>query len=244
MTTTITFTVDGDEVRAVAGQSVLEAAEAAGHWIPRLCHLPEVTPHGACRICTCWIDGRPQAACTFPATEGIEVENDTTRVNELRRRLVEMLLVEGNHYCMFCEASGECELQALAYRFGVTHPRYRSLWTERDVDATHPDLWIDRNRCVQCGRCVRVSHEIDGKNTYQFAERGARQRVAVNAAAGLGATDASEDDAATDACPVGALLRKHEGYDTPIGRRRYDALPIGAEVESLRANGNDGEART
>lgn len=234
MTDRVTFTVDGATVSARPGQTVLEAAQAAGHWIPRLCHVPDVTPHGACRVCTCFIDGRPQSACTFPATEGIEVENDTPPLNELRKQVVEMLLVEGNHYCMFCEASGECELQALAYRFGITHPRYRALWTDCDVDASHPDLWIDRNRCVQCGRCVRVSQEIDGKNTYQFTERGVRQRVAVNSAAGLVGTNASVDDAASQACPVGALLPKHEGYDTPIGRRRYDAAAIGAEVERAR----------
>ena len=244
MNSELRFTIDGSAITARPGQSVLEAAEDAGHWIPRLCHVPGVSVHGACRVCTCVIDGRPQSACTFPATEGIEVENDSDFVNAMRRRVIEMLLVEGNHYCMFCEASGECELQALAYRFGVTHPRYASQWNERDVDATHPDLWIDRNRCVQCGRCVRVSHEIDGKRTYQFTERGARQRVAVNSAEGLGGTDASVDDAATDACPVGALLRKHEGYDTPIGRRRFDRLPIGREVERLRADVGGEEDRS
>ena len=231
----ITFTVDGRTVEARPGQTVLEAAQENGVWIPRLCHVPGVRPHGACRVCTCFIDGKPQSTCTFPATEGIEVENDTSRMNELRRRVVEMLLVEGNHYCMVCEASGHCDLQALAYRFGVTHPRYRQLANDRDVDATHPDIWIDRNRCVQCGRCVRVSQQIDGKSTYQFTERGLRQRVAVNSATGLGGTDAAVDDAATNSCPVGALLLKHEGYFTPIGKRPYDAVPIGYEVENGHA---------
>ncbi|HKK71525.1 MAG TPA: 2Fe-2S iron-sulfur cluster-binding protein [Candidatus Krumholzibacteria bacterium] len=244
MTDRILFTIDGQEVRGRPGQTVLEAAEEAGVWIPRLCHVEGVTPHGACRLCTCFVDGRPQSTCTFPVTEGIEVENDTPRSNELRRHVIEMLLVEGNHFCMFCEESGHCELQALAYRFGVTHARYRQLWPDRDVDATHPEIWIDRNRCVQCGRCVRVSQEIDGKNTYQFTERGLRQRVAVNAAEGLVGTDAAVDDAATHACPTGALLPKHEGYSVPIGRRRYDDAPIGSEVESLRQVSNNGEGRS
>lgn len=243
MRESVHFTVDGESVAGRPGETVLEAAERAGHWIPRLCHLHGITPHGACRLCTCFVDGRPQAACTFPVTEGIEVENDSPRLHEFRKRLVEMLLVEGDHYCMFCEASGECELQALAYRFGVTHPRYRSQWSDRGVDASHPEVWIDRHRCVQCGRCVRVSAEIDGKHVFQFTERGARQRVAVNAAEGLVATDVSADDAAIDACPVGALLRKHEGYTTPIGRRRYDALPIGAEIERRRTHDGEEDGR-
>ena len=236
MSPRITMTIDGESVSARPGQTVLEAAEEAGIWIPRLCWMPELVPHGACRVCTCIIDGRPQSACTFPATDGIEVDNDTEELRDLRRSVVEMLLVEGNHFCMFCERSGSCELQALAYRLGVTHSRHRHLWPHRDVDASHPDLWIDRNRCIQCGRCVRSSQQLDHKHVYQFTERGWKQRVAVNAAEGLVGTDATVEDRATTSCPVGALLPKHQGYDVPIGHRRYDVAPIGHEVERVHAS--------
>lgn len=240
MSDRVTFTIDGETVVGRRGQTVLEAADEAGIWIPRLCFLEGVTPHGACRVCTCFIDGRPQSACTFPVTEGIEVENESERLLDMRRSVVEMLFVEGNHYCMFCEASGSCELQALAYRLGITHSRHRFMWPTRDVDASHDEVWIDRNRCIQCGRCVRAAQELDGKGTYQFTERGWSQRVAVNSADGLAGTQASADDHATHACPVGALLPKHEGYVTPIGKRRYDTAPIGFDVERIRAarNGN------
>jgi coenzyme F420-reducing hydrogenase gamma subunit len=96
------------------------------------------------------------------------VENDTELLRELRRDLIDMLFVEGNHFCMFCEKSGACELQALAYRFGITAPRYPFLAPRRGVDATHPDVLIDHNRCVLCARCIRASREVDGKNVFQF----------------------------------------------------------------------------
>jgi [NiFe] hydrogenase diaphorase moiety small subunit len=87
---------------------------------------------------------------------GMIVETDSERAGRPPRLLVEMLFVEGNHFCMFCEKSGNCELQALAYRFGITAPRFPYLFPEREVDASHPDILIDRNRCILCGRCVRA----------------------------------------------------------------------------------------
>ena len=238
----IHFTLDGREISAIKGQSVLEAAEEAGHWIPRLCHMKNVTPHGACRVCTCYIDGRPQSACTYPATEGIEVEAESERLRELRRDVVEMLFVDGNHYCMACEKSGNCELQALAYRLEITSIRHRYLWPERDVDASHPDLWIDRNRCIQCGRCVRAGRDLDHKSVFQFTERGHRQRVGVNSAQGLAGTAAEVDDAASHACPVGAILPKRVGFATPVGERAYDRQLIGEEVDRVPVcSGNGGK---
>jgi [NiFe] hydrogenase diaphorase moiety small subunit len=165
---------------------------------------------------------------------GILVENSSEEVRRLRTDLIEMLFVEGNHYCMFCEKSGNCELQALAYRFGITAPKYPYQFPRREVDATHPDILIDHNRCILCGRCVRASRDLDGKQVFQFVGRGRHRRVAVNAGAGLGATDAEVTDRAVDVCPVGAILRKRVGYQVPVGRRRYDHEPIGSAVEAIR----------
>ena len=89
-----------------------------------------------------------------------------------------MLFVEGNHFCMFCEKSGNCELQALAYRFGITAPQVsRTMFPDRDVDASHPDIFIDRNRCILCGRCVRASRDLDGKNVFEFVGRGTDKKI-------------------------------------------------------------------
>lgn len=234
MSNTVTFLIDGEVVEAPAGLTILEAAERAGHYIPRLCHHPELVPHGGCRVCTVLVNGRPQAACTQPVAPGILVENSSEEVRRLRTDLIEMLFVEGNHYCMFCEKSGNCELQALAYRFGITAPKYPYQFPRREVDATHPDILIDHNRCILCGRCVRASRDLDGKQVFQFVGRGRHRRVAVSAEAGLGATDAEATDRAVDVCPVGAILRKRVGYQVPVGRRRYDHEPIGSAVEAAR----------
>ena len=229
---TMTITIDGVEVEARPGQTIMQAADAAKVYIPRLCAFRDLSPYGACRVCTVTVNGRPQTACTQPVAPGMIVENKTPKLTELRRQLIEMLFVEGNHYCMFCEKSGMCELQALAYRFGIAAPRYPFLFPKREVDASHPDVMIDHNRCVLCGRCVRATREQDGKGVFGFVDRGAHKRVAADAAAGLGGTDLKVADKAAEACPVGAILKKRVGYAVPIGRRPFDHQPIGSDIEA------------
>jgi [NiFe] hydrogenase diaphorase moiety small subunit len=227
-----TLVVDGVEVAARPGDTILTAADRAGIYIPRLCHHEALSPHGSCRLCTVFVNGRPQAACTTPATPGLIVENDSERLLDLRRSLVEMLFVEGNHFCMFCERSGHCELQAMAYRLGITAPRYPFLFPRRTVDATHPDALLDRDRCILCARCARASRELDGKHELGFIGRGPEKRLAADARDGLAGTRLASTDRALEVCPVGALLKKRVGYVVPVGQRPYDKEPIGTEVES------------
>ena len=159
------------------------------------------------------------------------VENDTEELRTLRRDLIDMLFVEGNHFCMFCEKSGSCELQALAYRFGITAPKYPFMFPERSLDASHPEIFVDRNRCILCGRCVRASRELDGKNVFGFVGRGPEKRVAVNADGRLGDTEADATDKAVAACPTGSLVIKRVGYAVPVGSRKFDHEPIGTDIE-------------
>lgn len=234
MSDRISFTIDDIDVHGTAGQTIMQAADDAGIYIPRLCAFKDLSPFGSCRVCTVIVNGRPQSACTQPIAEGMIVENETDAIREMRRDIVEMLFVEGNHYCMFCEKSGNCELQAMAYRLGIAVPKYPFLWPDRDVDASHPDILIDRNRCILCGRCVQTSRDVDGKNVFQFVNRGPEKRVAVNAAANLADTNADVADQALEACPVGALLKKRVGYSVPVGQRTYDREPIGSDIEQKR----------
>lgn len=235
MTQTVTFTIDGKQVEGRPGQAIIDAADEAGIYIPRLCHKPGLEPFGSCRVCTVTVNGRPCSACTQPVAPGALVESDTEKLNEYRRKIVEMLFVEGNHFCMFCEKSGNCELQAMAYRLGITAPRFRYLWPKREVDASHPGIIIDHNRCILCARCVRASRDLDGKHVFQFVNRGPEKRLAVNAEARLKDTDADVTDQALDVCPVGALMRKRIGYVTPVGQRLYDVNPIGSDIEKKQS---------
>ncbi len=234
----ITFTIDGREITARKGQSVLKAAEAAGIYIPHLCAYKDLVPHGSCRVCSVRCNGSIQAACVQSVSDGMVVENDTEELRACRRAILDMLFVEGNHFCMFCEKSGMCELQALAYRFGITVPQFPLLNPDCDIDLSHPDVYLDHNRCILCGRCVRVSQELDQKNVFQFINRGHRKRLQVNGQA-LSETDLRVTDAVVASCPVGALMKKRVGYQIPVGQRPYDEKPIGAEIESAAATTTD-----
>lgn len=233
---TVEFLLDGKVIRATPGQTILKAAEAAGIYIPRLCAYKDLVPHGSCRVCSVRVNGRVQAACVQTVSDGAVVEHDTPELRQYRRNLIELLFVEGNHYCMFCEKSGLCELQALAYRFGITAPKYPLLNPARDIDLSHPDVYLDHNRCILCGRCVRVSQDLDHKNVFQFINRGFRKRLQVNGEA-LARTDLRVTDAVVASCPVGALMRKRVGYAVPVGQRPYDRAPIGSDVETAGEGG-------
>ncbi|RKX77503.1 MAG: NADP oxidoreductase [Spirochaetes bacterium] len=227
----ISFIIDDREIKAKKGQTILAAAQEAGIYIPRLCSKEGLSPFGSCRVCTVLVNGRAQASCTQPVAQGIVVENSSEKVFQIRKQIIEMLFIEGNHFCMFCEKSGNCELQALAYRFGILAPSLPFMFPEKDIDASHPDVFIDRNRCVLCGRCVRASRELDGKHVFQFVGRGPERRIAVNASADLKNTELESSDKAVEICPVGAIIRKRVGFKIPVGKRLYDHEPIGSDIE-------------
>jgi [NiFe] hydrogenase diaphorase moiety small subunit len=231
---TIRFTIDGIEVAAEPGQSVIQACDAAGIYIPRLCHHPDLEPSGNCRVCTCKINGRNAAACVTPAAHGMVIENETKQLTADRRAVIEMLFVEGNHPCPYCVASGDCELQALGYRLGMVAPVQPYQWTGRRIDATHPDIYLDHDRCILCSRCIRASRMADGKSVFGFEGRGIAMRLNIDAEGGLGDTQMAAIDKAAQVCPVACIVIKRDSYRVPNGSRRFDTAPIGSEIEAKR----------
>jgi len=161
------------------------------------------------------------------------VKNATPELQAGRKAILEMLFIEGNHPCPFCEKSGSCDLQATGYRLGVTSTAFPYQFPKHEIDASHPDVFLDRNTCILCGLCIRASH-ADGKSVFGFVGRGAAMRLAVNASNGLAGTDLAVADKAAAACPVGCIVVKRTGYETPYGERPFDALPIGTDIESKR----------
>ena len=228
-----TFTLDGRPVAFAEGQTILQAAVAAGAYIPHLCFHPEFKPHGSCKVCTVRVGGREAASCTTRATEGAVVESDTPDLNADRRALVQMLFVEGNHFCPSCEKSGDCKLQATAYDLGMVSPHFDHFFPDRPVDASHPELLLDFNRCILCSLCVRASRDVDRKNAFALAGRGIRTRLIVNSRTGrLADTDVTAGDKAAHVCPVGVILPKRRGFAIPIGQRVFDAKPISARADA------------
>jgi len=222
-----TITIDGQDIPFEEGQTIMEAAMAAGIYIPHLCYHPEFVPHGSCRLCTVVVDGRNGSACDMKAAAGQTIENNTKELNDRRLALTQMLFVEGNHVCPACEKSGHCQLQAVAYYLGMLSPRFPHFYPYREVDSSHPDVMIDFNRCILCELCVRASHDVDKKNVFAIQGRGIKAHLVINAETGkLGDSSFDKEDKAAQVCPVGAILPKHQGYEVPIGERYYDRFPI------------------
>jgi [NiFe] hydrogenase diaphorase moiety small subunit len=221
------FTLDGGRIPFEPGQTIMDAALAAGVYIPHLCHKPGYAPHGSCRVCVVRVEGREQSACTAPAAPDLVVESETEDIRALRRAVLQMLFIEGNHICPACELSGACTLQAVAYHCGMLTPRFPQRFPRRAVDASHPDFVLDHNRCILCELCVRASRDHDHKRVFAISGRGISSRLIVDAPSGrLGDTDFSVDDAAAHVCPVGAILPRRGAFGVPIGKRRYDLAPV------------------
>jgi [NiFe] hydrogenase diaphorase moiety small subunit len=229
-----TILIDDVPIPFKPGQTILEAALEAGVFIPHLCFHPELGAHGSCRLCNVVVNGRHISACTMKAAAGQEIEVNTwlgESAQAFRRTLIQMLFVEGNHFCPGCEKSGNCQLQALGYDSEMMTPHFVEFFPNRPVDASHPDILLDFNRCIACELCVRASRDVDGKSIFALAGRGMASHIVVNSPTGkLGDTNISVNDMAAHVCPVGAILVKRVGFAVPIGERRYDLEPISEEA--------------
>lgn len=228
----IEFRIDGVVCMGKKGQYIVDAASDNNIYIPTLCNIPGIKPRGACRICSVNVNGKLMTACTTPIGEGMEIENKSADIEDLRMAIIELLFTEGNHFCPSCERSGNCELQALAYRYQMLVPRFKFQFNDRTIEASHPKLIKDHNRCILCKRCIRAIKDDKGRSIFAFGKRGHRVEINIDTKLSSDMTD-EQAQKASEICPVGAILRKEQGFKDPIGQRKYDHKPIGSEIETL-----------
>lgn len=230
MSDKIKFILDDKVCTATPGQTIMEAALANEVYIPSLCYLEGVKPAGSCRVCNVKVNGRFMTACTTPVAEGMVVENNADDIEEMRKAIIEVMFVAGNHFCPACEKSGNCELQAMGYRYKMMVPRFPYEFPVKGVDASAQYIYHDRNRCILCKRCIRTVLK-DGKHVFAFRGRGGRHLHVVMDHELANSLTEQEALQAMDICPVGAIIKKERGYYSPIGQRKFDARPIGADIE-------------
>jgi len=169
-------------------------------------------------------------ACTTPAAAGMEVENDSAELNDIRKSIIELLFVTGNHFCPSCEKSGNCELQAFGYRYQMMVPRFPYNFPQKGIDASSPKIIKDQNRCIMCKRCIKTIKDEEGRNYFAFQNRGSELAVVLDKKLGKEMTDELAK-LAMENCPVGSIIYKEIGFEKPIGTRKYDKQPIGSEIE-------------
>jgi bidirectional [NiFe] hydrogenase diaphorase subunit len=246
---TVPVTIDGQEVLAHEGETILALARRVGVPIPTLCYLEGLSIHGGCRLCIVEVEGEHKLplACATEIHADMEVRTDTDQLREHRRTITALLFAEGSHVCAACVASGNCELQDLATETGVDHVPYEYTWPRHEVDASHPKFLLDRDRCVLCTRCVRVCDEIEGAHVWDIAMRGNHAKLIAGMDQPWGeVSSCTWCGKCVAVCPTGALAWQ----GTPSGELHADPR-MAAFLTDARAghwddriarNGDDGRS--
>ncbi|NJN98193.1 MAG: 2Fe-2S iron-sulfur cluster binding domain-containing protein [Anaerolineales bacterium] len=219
---TVTLTINGRPVVAAEGNTILEAARAAGIHIPTLCHHPDLTNVGACRMCVVSVEKARglQTACTTPVFEGMVVDSESAEARETRQFVLEMLLTDHPNECMRCEVNGACELQDLVYEYNVTWPEQQGAHHTYPIDPDpNPFIFIDRNKCILCSRCVRACGEIQNRDVWSLAHRGFKSKLVAGADQLLLDARCESCGQCVAYCPVGALYDKMS-----VGRGRANQV--------------------
>ena len=207
---TINLKINGIEVTAPKGSTILEAARLAHIEIPTLCFLKEINEIGACRVCIVELkNGKLVTSCVYPAEDGMEVFTNTPRVMDSRKKTVQLLLSNHNRSCLSCVRSGHCELQELAYELGVEDEGYydgEKSATEIDDSAAH--MIRDNSKCILCRRCVAVCENVQGIGVIGANNRGFATEIGSAFGMGLGETSCVSCGQCIAVCPTGALQEK------------------------------------
>jgi NADH-quinone oxidoreductase subunit G/NADP-reducing hydrogenase subunit HndD len=206
----IEMMVDGRTIEAKEGETILSALRREGIHVPTLCHMEGLAPSGACRICVVELEGSPNflPACSFPVVPGMKILTRSPKVLEARRTIIELLL--GNHPddCLYCARSGKCDLQALSQTLGIRQRLYRSKRITREKDVSGPSIIRDPEKCILCGRCVRVCEEIQGVGAIDFVGRGCKTFVGTAFDQGLNLSSCINCGQCILVCPTGALTER------------------------------------
>jgi formate dehydrogenase alpha subunit len=211
----VKLTINGREIIAKKGVTVLEAALDAGIYIPTLCYDPDLKPYGGCRLCVVEIEGMRAlaSACTTPTTDGMVVHTETPRVNQSRRITMELIIANHHGDCLACVKNQQCELLKIAQYLGMERDHIDRLRKDTQVlpiDASHPLFIRDLNKCILCAKCVRACHEVVCHDAIDIAFRGNSARIATFGDKPIIESICKSCGECVARCPTGALVPKYE----------------------------------
>jgi bidirectional [NiFe] hydrogenase diaphorase subunit len=219
-----TLKIDGHDFSARPDETILDVARQNKIFIPRLCELEGLSTVGACRLCLVEVKGSNKLlpSCVTHVEEGMEVTVNSERLAGYRKMIVELLFTERNHICSVCVSNGNCELQTLAQKLGITHVHFPYRNPKLEVDASHERFVMDHNRCILCTRCVRVCDEIEGAHTWDVMGRGIDCKVVTDLNEAWGSSETCTGcGKCVHVCPTGALSEKGHAVAEMHKKRQF-----------------------
>jgi len=206
----INIEADGLKIEAREGETILTALRSSGINVPTLCHMQDLTPTGACRLCVVEVEGAPNLvpACSFPVAEGMKIQSRSPRVLAARKTIIELLLASHPDDCLYCARNNHCELQSLAAELGVRQRRFHGTPNKKPLDVSGPSLQRDPEKCILCGRCVRVCEEVQAVSAIDFIQRGSKSFVGTAFDQGLNVSSCINCGQCAVVCPTGALVER------------------------------------
>ena len=206
----LTLTIDGREVSVLKGTTVLDACRMNDIPIPTMCHDPELTSAGACRLCIVQIEGMRNLppSCVTLVAQCMVVQTQNPKVRAARKTILELLVANHPLDCMTCQKMGDCALAQYAYEYGVTGERYQGEQRNLPIDSANPFILKDPNKCISCGKCIRACDEIQGRSVLDFSFRGFDVQVGPAFNLPYNESDCVFCGSCVSVCPVGALTEK------------------------------------
>ena len=207
----INIKINGKEIQAEPGKTILQVAKEHDTHIPTLCYHKDLNPTGNCRMCVVEVKGGRflQAACVTPVWEGMEIETSTKKVMKDRKLTLELMLANHPVDCLTCDVAGECELQDLAYEYIAQIPTWGAKGTRYKVDGDpNPFIRVDKNKCILCRRCESACAEIQGRDVWGVAKRGFDEVIVAGANTTMLEARCESCGQCVAYCPTGALSNK------------------------------------
>jgi formate dehydrogenase major subunit len=237
------ITLNGQICEVEAGQTIFQAAAKHGIYIPTFCYDDRLAAHGACRICVVEVKGARalMTACSTPAAEGMIIETETPIVIEARKGILRLMLENHPLDCLTCEKSGNCTLQDLCFVYDIKDGGYNGEKKNYSIDDSNPFFTYDANKCILCGKCVRVDNELQCTGAINLAERGFGTHVAVAGDKDFESSNCVSCGNCVSACPVGALMpkqpQKFRYWDIKKVKTTCSYCGVGCQMDLLIKDG-------